>query len=206
MLRANAYDTICHEHLEYYRLKQVKTMVDDAGLKIVDVQLNEVNGGSFAVTAAQQSSRYQPSADVQRLLAEETAMNLDEPRGYARFVSFVRNHKTELPALLHGLKKDGKKVLGYGASTKGNVLLQFCGITSDILPYIAEVNPDKFGCITPGTAIPIISEADAHRMRPDYLLVLPWHFRANTLQREKEFLTHGGKLIFPLPTIDIAAA
>jgi hypothetical protein len=133
-------------------------------------------------------------------------MNLDEPRGYEQFASFVKNHRTELPELLQRLKREGKKVLGYGASTKGNVLLQFCEITSDLLPYIAEVNPDKFGCVTPGTAIPIISETDAHEMRPDYLLVLPWHFRANILQREAAFLARGGKLIFPLPTIDIAAA
>jgi hypothetical protein len=98
---------------------------------------------------------------------------------------------------------DGKKVFGYGASTKGNVLLQFCGLTSQHLPCIADVNEQKFGSFTPGTNIPIISEKEAHAMNPDYFLVLPWHFKHNVLEREKDYLARGGKFIFPLPEIEI---
>jgi hypothetical protein len=94
-------------------------------------------------------------------------------------------------------------VIGYGASTKGNVVLQFCGINSSLLPCIAEVNPDKFGCVTPGSHIPIVSEADARNMNPDYMLVLPWHFRDNIVRREAKFLSRGGRLIFPFPEIEI---
>ncbi len=99
------------------------------------------------------------------------------------------------------LATDGKKVVGYGASTKGNVLLQFCGVTTAELPAIAEVNPDKFGAFTPGTGIPIVSEAEAHAMKPDYFLVLPWHFKEGIVQREAEFLASGGRMIFPFPEI-----
>jgi C-methyltransferase. len=101
------------------------------------------------------------------------------------------------------LRSHGARVLGYGASTKGNVILQFCGIKSDLLSAIAEVNPDKIGSFTPGTLIPIVSEAEAHALQPDYLLVLPWHFRENILRREANFLARGGKIIFPLPQIEI---
>ena len=105
--------------------------------------------------------------------------------------------------LLRTLRDSGKRVLGYGASTKGNVTLQFCGVTQKELPAIAEVNVEKFGRVTPGTHIPIISEAEARAMRPDYFLVLPWHFKSNIVAREEEFISRGGKLIFPLPEIEI---
>ncbi len=104
---------------------------------------------------------------------------------------------------MKSLNADGKRILGYGASTKGNVLLQFCGFTEADIPAIAEVNPEKFGCFTPGTEIPIVSEADAKRMRPDYFLVLPWHFKDGIVAREEEYLAQGGKMIFPLPEIEI---
>ena len=97
-------------------------------------------------------------------------------------------------------------MLGYGASTKGNVILQFTGIDRDLLPAIAEVNEDKFGCVTPGTWIPIISEADARARKPDYFLVFPWHFRAGIVEREAAYLAAGGRLMFPLPTIDVVSA
>jgi hypothetical protein len=101
------------------------------------------------------------------------------------------------------MASQGQRVLGYGASTKGNVILQFCGITPKLIPSIAEVNPDKFGCYTPQSLIPIISEAEAHASKPDVFMVLPWHFRCNIIQRESRFLQSGGKLLFPLPAIEL---
>ena len=103
--------------------------------------------------------------------------------------------------MVNAINASGKKIFGYGASTKGNVLLQYCGFTEKDIPYIAEVNEDKFGSFTPGTQIPIISEKEARAMKPDYFLVLPWHFKQGIIQREKEYLESGGKLIFPLPQI-----
>ena len=122
---------------------------------------------------------------------------------YKDFSEKVDQHKAELVSLLTRLKNEGKTVMGYGASTKGNVVLQYCNITTDILCNIAEVNEDKFGSFTPGTLIPIISETDAKTRKPDYLMVLPWHFRESFLVREKSYMEQGGKLIFPLPEIEI---
>lgn len=205
MLRLNSYDTICHEHLEYYSLAVVKTILEAAGLKLVDVVMNAVNGGSFAVTAAKVSNRSikanQPVIDW--LLEQEDRMGLNTPRPYREFEERVFRHRDDLTRLIRALNADGKKVLGYGASTKGNVVLQFCGFTTADIPAIAEVNEEKFGRVTPGTHIPIISEAKARAMKPDYFLVLPWHFKNGILRRESEFLKSGGRLIFPFPEIEI---
>lgn len=205
MLAQNAYDTVCHEHVEYYALKQIKWMTDRCGLKIVDIQVNDVNGGSFAVTVAKRSSHLRENAAlVESMLRAEEDQQLHTLKPYDLFRERVCHHRHGLLALLTDLAKTGAKVLGYGASTKGNVVLQFCGITAGQIPAIAEVNPDKFGRFTPGTRIPIISEAEAHAMKPDYFLVLPWHFRKNLVQREAAFLQRGGRMIFPLPEIEIA--
>ena len=204
MLRMNSYDTICHEHIEYYSLAPIKWLMESNGLKILDVQMNAVNGGSFAVTACRKESALQPNQPViDWLLEQEEQMGLGTPRPFRKFEEHVFEHRRSLTNLVHALNADGKKVFGYGASTKGNVLLQFCGLTEKEIPFIAEVNPDKFGCFTPGTGIPIISEAEAKAMKPDYFLVLPWHFKSSILAREEEFLINGGQMIFPLPEIEI---
>ncbi len=205
MLRLSAYDTICHEHLEYYSLGVVKLILEKVGLKIVDVVMNEVNGGSFAVTAAKAANRsiVQNSAVINWLLEQEDRMGLHTPRPYRDFEERVFNHRDDLTRLIRALNADGNKILGYGASTKGNVVLQFCGLTQKDIPAIAEVNQDKFGRFTPGTYIPIVSEQEARDMKPDYFLVLPWHFKDVILRREKEYLTSGGKMIFPFPEIEI---
>ena len=204
MLRTNAYDTVCHEHLEYYSLGPVKTMLEKCGLRIIDVQMNAVNGGSFAITATKKNSILRSNdAVINWLLAQEDRMGLNTPRPFRDFEARVFEHRINLINLIKSLNADGKKVLGYGASTKGNVLLQFCGFTEKDLPAIAEVNQEKFGCFTPGTKIPIMSEVDAKKMKPDYFLVLPWHFKENILHREREYLASGGKMIFPMPEIEI---
>ena len=206
MLDTNSYDTVCHEHLEYYALKQIKHMTDHAGLKIVDIELNDINGGSFSVTAAKQKSGYpEASRLIERTLEDEQRRGLDGIETYHRFAGRISEHREKLLDLLRGLKRDGKKVLGYGASTKGNVLIQYCGLNPDLIPCIAEVNEDKFEAFTPGSKIPIVSEAQARAMKPDYFLVFPWHFKAGILQREQEFLRKGGQLIFPLPSLDLVS-
>ncbi len=205
MLRLNSYDTICHEHLEYYSLGVVKKILDASGLKLVDVVMNNINGGSFAVTAAKLSNRSVKvnKAVIDWLLEQEDRMGLSTPRPYREFEERVFRHRDDLSRLIKTLVADGKKVYGYGASTKGNVVLQFCGLTSKEIPAIAEVNEEKFGRVTPGTHIPIISEKEARAAKPDYFLVLPWHFKDGILRREKDFLADGGKFIFPFPEIEI---
>ncbi len=205
MLRTNSYDTICHEHIEYYSLGVVVKILQAAGLKLVDVVMNNVNGGSFAVTAtkASNSALKVNHAVINWLLEQEDRMGLNTPRPFRDFEERVFRHRDDLVRLVRALVADGKKVLGYGASTKGNVTLQFCGFTSADIPAIAEVNVEKFGCFTPGTHIPIVPEKDARAMKPDYFLVLPWHFKDGILRREKDYLAAGGKMIFPFPEIEI---
>ena len=205
MLRMNSYDTICHEHLEYYSLGVVQKILSAAGLKIVDVIMNNINGGSFAVTATKLADKTRPvnRAVVDWLLQQEERMGINTPKPYREFEERVYRHREDLVRLVRSLVADGKTVLGYGASTKGNVVLQFCGFTADDIPAIAEVNPEKYGRVTPGTHIPIMSEADAKAMNPDYFLVLPWHFKDGILRREKEYLSSGGRFIFPFPEIEI---
>lgn len=207
MLETGSYDTICHEHIEYYALEQIRWMTERAGLKILDVELNAVNGGSFSVTVAKARSPH--AADdqaVNRILDSERAAGLHGMAPYRTFSERAARHREELPKLLRKIRADGKSVLGYGASTKGNVILQYCGVSAADLPCIAEVNEDKFGAQTPGTGIPIVSEREAKAMKPDYLLVLPWHFRDNIVRREESYLASGGRLIFPLPSIEIIGA
>jgi hypothetical protein len=204
MLRLNSYDTICHEHLEFYSFTVVRGMLEAEGMKVVDVWMNAVNGGSFAVTAARRQSRHAEATAISSwIMQRESHLGLGNPAVYRDFERRVWEHRQELRSLIHSLTRAGKRVIGCGASTKGNVILQFCGLGSDDIVAISDVNEDKWGRLTPGTAIPIVSEADARAMKPDYMLVLPWHFKEGIVQREREFLERGGRLIFPLPEIEI---
>ena len=204
MLRMTSYDTVCHEHLEYYSLGVVQKILDAAGLKAIDVQMNAINGGSFAVTAALKSaSRPANRTVIDWLLGQEDRMGLASVRPFREFEDRVFRHRSDLVRLLQSLAADGKTVLGYGASTKGNVILQFCNVTPAEIMAIAEINPDKYGRQTPGAHIPIISEREARAMKPDYFLVLPWHFKESILQREQAFIASGGRFIFPFPEIEI---
>lgn len=204
MLRLNSYDTICHEHIEFYTLYNIKYILDRADMKIIDVQMNAINGGSFAVTAVRKDSQIKPNTVlINWLFEQETKMGLDTPKPFREFEERVYKHRESLKTLIESLSADGKTILGYGASTKGNVLLQFCNFNESNIKAIADVNPEKYGRVTPGTHIPIVSETDALKMNPDYYLVLPWHFKDGIVRREQEFLNKGGKLIFPFPEIEI---
>lgn len=204
MLATNSYDTICHEHLEFYSLKVVHALLKRHGLKIIDVATNAINGGSFAITAAKADSRWPANtAVIEWMLRQEASAGYETGKPYSDFAERVQRHRDGLKDLISSLNREGKKVVGYGASTKGNVLLQYCGFGPEEIACIADVNPDKHGAYTPGTQIPIVSEEEARALKPDYFLVLPWHFRDHIVQREQEFMESGGHLIFPLPTIEI---
>jgi len=203
MLDTNSYDTICHEHLEYYALKQIKDLTEAADLKILDVEFNAINGGSFSVMVSKKNSKYAEAKTlVESILKAEEDAGLGSLQTYRDFAVRVAEHRTHLRQLFTDLQAKGKKVIGYGASTKGNVLLQYCGITAQDLCCIAEVNEDKFGSFTPGSLIPIVSETEARKMNPDYFFILPWHFKTGILAREQPFLKAGGKFILPLPEIE----
>lgn len=204
MLQTNSYDTICHEHLEFYCLSQIEWIVKAAGMKVINVSLNDSNGGSFRVTIAKQKTEYKMDKSVEHLRQYELDKEMDTLQPYVRFNQSIENHKKDIMDFFAQVHIEGKRVYGYGASTKGNVFLQYCGITSRDIVAIAEVNEDKFGHVTPGTGIPIISEKDAKSERPDYFIVLPWHFKKNILEKEKDYILNNNcKFIFPLPKLEI---
>lgn len=204
MLRMNSYDTICHEHLEYYSFSVVHRLLDEAGLKVVDLRTNAVNGGSFAVTVAHRGSRHREAGALIRwMLESERQLALDRPETYHSFARRIARHRGDLRALVDGLRGEGARIIGCGASTKGNVILQYCGLGPEEIEVISDVNEDKWGSTTPGTRIPIVPEAEARALAPDCMLVLPWHFRDGIIERERAFLEGGGRLIFPLPEIEI---
>ncbi|MBM0106186.1 class I SAM-dependent methyltransferase [Steroidobacter sp. S1-65] len=200
MLLRNSYDTVCHEHLEYYGLKQIKWMTDRADLKIVDVEFNDINGGSFSLMVAKRDSRYPESPAVEQILDEEARTGLHTLRPFNDFARNVAASRTTLRAFLDEARQFGKTICALGASTKGNVLLQYCGITPADIARVGEVNPDKFEAFTPGTLLPIVSEQEVLAMQPDYILVLPWHFRNFFLEHDR-FTDRN--LIFPLPQLEM---
>jgi NDP-4-keto-2,6-dideoxyhexose 3-C-methyltransferase len=200
MLERNAYDTVCHEHVEYYSLSQIHWMAERTGFKLIDIELNDINGGSSSVMAARADSSYPESPRLAELLERERALGLDGLEVYAAFARRVARSREQLRTFIEQARGCGKSVAALGASTKGNVLLQYCGLTSRDLLAIGEVNSDKFGSFTPGSLIPILPESDVLAQEPDYLLVLPWHFRETFLQKQ---LRGKSRVVFPLPELEV---
>ena len=202
MLRSGAYDTICHEHLEYYSLTVIKEILDRAGLHLIDAATNAVNGGSISVVAGK-SPGDGPSVYARWLLAQEESDRVHSPDVWVDFRHRVQARQSALRSLLGQIVGDGKTVMGLGASTKGNVLVLTTPVTNDLVPYVGDVNPYKFGRFLPGSRIPIISEEEVLNRNPDYLLVLPWHFRETFMTSLAGYLAQGGRLIFPLPDLEV---
>ncbi len=200
MLERNSYDTACHEHLEYYGLRQIEWMTRRSGLKIIDIEFNDVNGGSFSVTAARADSAYPESPEVQTILAREAELGLDTLAPYQAFAQRTADSRDTLRAYVADARAAGRQVAFLGASTKGNVLLQYCGFTADEIKAVGEVNPEKFGVFTPGTLLPIVDEKQLLADEPDELIVLPWHFRDFFVEK---YQLKKGRLVFPLPTLEI---
>ena len=207
MLEMNSYDTICHEHLEYYSLAVLEQIFARANMKCVRVEENDINGGSIRCYVAKNDSlkhiRPEWRAQVAAMRQYEFDLELDTDKPYQHFQDRINVHREKLLGLLKRLKTEGKRIHIYGASTKGNTILQWCGIDNRLVEYAAERNPDKFGAKTLGTDIPIISEDESRGMKPDYYLVLPWHFEAEFLKRESKLLEQGVGMIFPLPEIRV---
>lgn len=207
MLANTSYDTICHEHIEYYSLAVIERILAESGLKAVQASRNSINGGSIRVVAAHLNNVTLDREASKRVIAAmrkaEFDLELDTDRPYRNFQDRIEFHRQELSELLKRLKKAGSRIHVYGASTKGNTILQWCGIDQRIIDFAADRNPEKFGAMTLGTDIPIISEEKSRAMKPDYYLVLPWHFKEEFLIRERETLKSGIGFIFPLPKIEI---
>ncbi len=200
MLETSSYDTVCHEHLEFYALRQIKWMTDKVGFRIVDVEFNDVNGGSFSVTVSKAHGDLTIAPLVQKILDMERDRGLHTLVPYHAFATRAEKSKNHLLQFIESARAQGKTVAALGASTKGNVLLQYCGVTEKDIPFVGEVNAEKYGCYTPGTWIPIIPEVELLSKEPDYLIVLPWHFRKFFEGQEKY---RRSNLVFPLPTLEV---
>jgi NDP-4-keto-2,6-dideoxyhexose 3-C-methyltransferase len=214
MLKQLAFDNICHEHVYYYDLRSIKKLFESEGFVLRDCSLNDTNGGSFRVTFQKADSNEKTFATQQvrdvcefrinsTLSYEAQEWDITSEKLWKEFGDNIWELKIQVLAFLHKAKEEGKKVYGYGASTKGNTLLQLFEITPDLVTAIAERSPYKFGLLTVGSNIPIVSEEEMRAANPDYLLVLPWHFIDEFVKRESNFIAKGGKLVVPCPTFQV---
>jgi len=207
LLKDLSFDSICHEHLAYYGLKQLKLAAESAGLRIFNVEINSMNGGSIRAFLSHKASKFETNNNnikAVEVLEEEAKIN--DPGTFTEFKEKIMAIGNELTEFLKQEKSKGKTIHIYGASTKGNILLQLFNIDSKIVDVAAERNEWKLGHRTPGTNIRIISEEESRNMNPDYYLVLPWHFKEEFIKRETEFISNGGRLIFPLPKLEVYPA
>lgn len=213
MIEQMAFDNICHEHIYYYSLFNIKNLLSKCGFQIVDCQLNDTNGGSFRIyvmkdigdvtTFGTQPYRDVCNYRVSSILSHEEKTGVNTPDVWKTFYEKMEKLKVDLVSFIKEEKSKGKKIWGYGASTKGNTLLQYFGLDYTLIDGIAERSPYKFGTKTVGTNIRIYSEEEMRKNNPDYLLVLPWHFINEFKNREQDFLKNGGKFIVPCPKFEV---
>ncbi|HKO54427.1 MAG TPA: class I SAM-dependent methyltransferase [Thermoanaerobaculia bacterium] len=209
MLREHELGNVCHEHLEYYSLQSFEYLLDLEGFEIVDVEINDVNGGSLRAyirrkaadpaAFADETYRKLAAGRVQALRDDEAKLGLDTPEPYREFAIWCERIKNDVVAFIRDAVRQGRKVYVYGASTKGNTVLQYYGLDASLIEGAAERNRDKWGRLTVGTHIPIVSEEEARAKKPDYFLVLPWHFLREFQAREHAYLVDGGRFIVPAP-------
>jgi NDP-4-keto-2,6-dideoxyhexose 3-C-methyltransferase len=209
MLKTNDFGNICHEHLEYYSLQSFEYLLNLHDFVLVDVELNDVNGGSFRAYIRNRSAdesvfgsesyRREAQHRVSALREKEAKMGLDKIEPYLEFATRVERVKEDVYGFIRDHVRQNERVYVYGASTKGNTMLQYFGLDNSLISAAAERNPDKWGKVTVGTRIPIVSEAEARAAKPDFFLVLPWHFVDEFTAREKDYLSSSGRFIVPLP-------
>lgn len=207
MLRDNTFDNVSHEHLEYYSLMTLENLLYRHGLEVFDLELNDVNGGSLRIYVKKNGSKVQGFAGAEYRLKNqreyEKAIGLDKIETYKRFAEMTNKLRKKIHDFIIGEKKKGKTIAILGASTRGNALLQACGLDYKTIDYASERNPMKYGRCMVGSWIPIMSEKEARIQQPDYFWVLPWQFRSEIIEREKEYLESGGKFIFAFPKFEI---
>ncbi|WP_236794836.1 class I SAM-dependent methyltransferase [Amycolatopsis sp. GM8] len=205
MIELTQYDTIYHEHFQYYTVETAQRALKTAGLAVVDVEKLPTHGGSIRLWARPEAVAGEPSERMRAVLAEEKAAGLHELSGYEDFAARVDRVRLDLLDFLVQTKCRGERVVGYGAPGKGNTLLNHCGIRPDLLPYTVDRNPYKHGRYTPGTRIPIVAPERIAEDRPDYVLVLPWNLRTELSAQLAYIADWGGRLVFPIPRLEIVS-
>ena len=204
MLEKLAYDTVCHEHLEYYSAYTIHNILNKTGFLVRSIELNSINGGSIAILASKKKNETDEHCEeFITLLNDELSQGLNTRDKLIAYSDNVKLHRDDLVKVVNKFLLQGKTISALGASTKGNVLLQYCGLDRTKISMIGDVNPDKFGCVTPGTHIPIVPESKVFDLKPDVILILPWHFEETFMNKTKSFVKNGGIVIFPLPTIKL---
>ena len=204
ILQKNMFDTICHEHLEYYSVTFINKILKKHHLRIYDHNYNNINGGSSAYFICHNNAKFRKNdKKIKKILINEQKNKLDNIGSYTKFKKRIDHIGKNLNTLINQIIKKKKIIHGYAASTKGNILLQYYNLNSKKIKYISDRNPNKVGLFTPGTNIPIISENLSRSLTPDFYLVLAWHFKKEILEREKEIRKKGTKFIFPLPKLEI---
>ena len=210
MLENNTFDNICHEHLEYYSLLSLENLLNRHDMEPFDVELNDVNGGSFRIYVRHKGGKIRgfPEAEerLKKLKDYEEKMGFGNNKAYDEFAKRIEKTKRDLMGFLSGEVKKGKKIFIYGASTRGLVVLQYCGIDKKLIKAAVDKNPDKWGKYIVGTGIPIMSVEEYRQEKPDYLFVLPYHFIEEIKDQEKDFLEKGGKMIVAIPKFRIIAS
>lgn len=206
MLESGAFDAVCHEHVEYYSLHTLNRLLDGAGFKISTIEFNKTNGGSISITSTPNENELiqEATEQVQMILAKEAESGCNESSGWVKFDQLAKSRVSDLEKFLTSARFEGKRVVALGASTKGNILLQ--SLSAEVLStieVIGEINSFKFGKVTPGTGIKIAPEDEVIRSKPDFILVLPWHFKDSFKERLADFVEGGGKIVFPLPEIEV---
>ena len=202
MLKNLVYDQICHEHVTYPALSQIEYLTENAGLKIIDVEFNNVNGGSFLVIGSRDDSElFSRGSKIDKILENEKSLR--QHNHFNIFRERIEKHRTTVLEFFQEQKLNKKSVIGYGASTKGNIVLNYCGLGPEVLSAICDANPEKLGRVTPGSNIPIISKEEMRDRDPDFLFVLIWHFHREVLEEEREYVGRGGKIVFDLPKLHI---
>jgi len=200
MFKHNMFDAICHEHLTYYTSKVVVEMSKKNNLRVFDIMVNDINGGSTQYFICKKNAIFKNKTNkIKKILNEEKRFKLDKKDTYLKFILDINKIKEKVIKIIKKIKLKNNKIHGYGASTKGNVILQYFGISKREIDFIADRNPKKYNQYTPGTSIKIISEEKSRKVKPDYYFVLPWHFKREILKREKKAISKGSKFIFPLP-------
>ena len=203
IIKNNIFDTICHEHLIFYSSKIIIEMMKNNGLKVFNHEYNEINGGSSRYYICHSKTNFKVSKNIKKVLLRENLQGIELKKTYKLFFTKILNEKIKLIKLIKKIKNEEQDIHGYGASTKGNVLLQFYNINNKVVNYIADRNPLKWNSFTPGTRIKIISESQSRKIKPHFYLVLPWHFKNEILIREKNIRKKGTKFIFPLPKVRV---
>ncbi len=204
MLKTNMYDNIVHEHNGYYGIETMQWVMEQAGMEVFDALLNDVYGGSFRVFVKKKSNRgFAPTERLKKLLDEERKSAIFDVKTYRDFEKSVQKTRQDLQALLKKIKSEGKTVWVYGASTKGNTILQYCGLTGKDIAAAADANPFKFGRFMIGSDVPVKSEDEMRKAKPDYLLALPYSFVPAFMKREESLVKQGAKFIAPLPEVKV---